>query len=490
MTARFAAYSLLLGNFVVGSCVTAPAGMLNQLSAGIGATIVETGLLVTWGAVVLCFGSPIMAAVTTRIDRRTLLAGSALIMALTNVASAFAPDYLTLLVIRLVMLVAAAPFTPQAAGTIALLVPEKERPGAISFVFIGWSLSIALGLPIVQFLAENAGWRMAYASLGGAALLITILLWFGLPGGLRGAPMSLKSWGDIARNRRILRILAVTAIQVSGLFAIFTYVAPLLTNYAGASVGTVAAFFAAFGVAGLVGNIIATRVVAAIGPLQTTFVFFGAHPCRHDPLGPRLRFTRGDVRRRALSRARPCRDQFDAAGAPRRGGAATRQRQRRAQYVMHLYRPGRRLGHRRFSFRPRLYRNAERRRDHLRRPRHRRLDDDSRTGRDAAKLHIETLINNRRADRWRETTRRKPGRPRPIFAADRASIPVRPDVRVSARRRHGSPPPRIARRASRHGAGAAAAPTQRTRRVCACGASESRRSARRARDERCRHSYC
>lgn len=276
MNARFAAYSLLLGNFVVGSCVTAPAGMLNQLSAGLGATIVETGLLVTWGAVVLCFGSPIMAAVTTRIDRRTLLAGSALVMAVTNLASAFAPDYLTLLIIRLIMLVGAAPFTPQAAGTIALMVPEKERPGAISFVFIGWSLSIALGLPIVQFLAANAGWRIAYASLGGAAVVITILLWFGLPGGLRGAPMSLKSWGDIARNSRILRILAVTAIQVSGLFAIFTYVAPLLTQYAGASVGTVAAFFAAFGVAGLVGNVVATRVVALVGPLQTTFVFFAA----------------------------------------------------------------------------------------------------------------------------------------------------------------------------------------------------------------------
>ena len=81
MSARFAAYSLLLGNFVVGSCVLAPAGMLNDLAAGLGATIVQTGLLVTWGAVVLCFGSPIMATLTSRVDRRTLLAGSALVMA-------------------------------------------------------------------------------------------------------------------------------------------------------------------------------------------------------------------------------------------------------------------------------------------------------------------------------------------------------------------------------------------------------------------------
>jgi predicted MFS family arabinose efflux permease len=276
MSARFAAYSLLLGNFVVGASVTAPAGMLNELSSGLGVTVVQTGLLVTWGAVVLCFGSPIMASLTSRLDRRTLLAGSALLMAVANLASAAAPEYWSLLVIRLLMLVAVAPFTPQAAGTIALIVPEKERASAISFVFIGWSLSLALGLPIMGFLADQIGWRAGYAALGLAAAAVTLLLYFGLPSGLRGAAMSLKSWAEIARNRRIILILVVTAVQVSGQFAIFTYLAPLVTRYAGGTVGTVAAFFGVFGVAGLVGNIIASRIVGRLEALRTTLVFMGA----------------------------------------------------------------------------------------------------------------------------------------------------------------------------------------------------------------------
>jgi predicted MFS family arabinose efflux permease len=88
--------------------------------------------------------------------------------------------------------------------------------------------------------------------------------------------MSLKSWAEVARNRRILLILSVTAIQVTGQFAIFTYLAPLLTKYAGAGVGTIGGFFAAFGVAGLVGNVIATRIVGRLGSLQTGIVFLGA----------------------------------------------------------------------------------------------------------------------------------------------------------------------------------------------------------------------
>ena len=85
-------------------------------------------LLITFGAIVLCVGSPLTAWLTSRIERRTLLTATLAVLALTNAASAFAPDYASLLVIRLVMLAVGALYTPQAAGTGALIVPaEKAR---------------------------------------------------------------------------------------------------------------------------------------------------------------------------------------------------------------------------------------------------------------------------------------------------------------------------------------------------------------------------
>jgi predicted MFS family arabinose efflux permease len=106
----------MLGNVVTGCSVLAPAGMLAELSAGLDVSIRTAGLLVTFGAIVLCIGSPVTAWLTSRIERRTLLAGTIAVLALANFASALAPDYASLLAIRLVMLAVGALYTPQAAG--------------------------------------------------------------------------------------------------------------------------------------------------------------------------------------------------------------------------------------------------------------------------------------------------------------------------------------------------------------------------------------
>ena len=90
----------MLGNIVTGTSIFAPAGMLNELAADLGVTVRAAGLLVTFGALVLCVGSPLTAWLTSRIERRMLLSGTLAVFAITNIASAFAPDFATLMVIR------------------------------------------------------------------------------------------------------------------------------------------------------------------------------------------------------------------------------------------------------------------------------------------------------------------------------------------------------------------------------------------------------
>jgi MFS transporter, DHA1 family, inner membrane transport protein len=104
----------MLGNIVTGCSVLAPAGMLTELSESLGVSICTAGLLITFGAVVLCLGSPVTAWLTSRIERRTLLAATLAVLALANAASAFALDYATLLVIRLLMLAVGVIYRPRA----------------------------------------------------------------------------------------------------------------------------------------------------------------------------------------------------------------------------------------------------------------------------------------------------------------------------------------------------------------------------------------
>ena len=162
---RFAPTALMFGNIVTGCSILAPAGMLIELAADLDITVHTAGLLVTFGAIVLCIGSPLTAWLTSRIERRTLLAFTLAVLVLGNIASAFAPSYAALLIVRLIMLAVGALYTPQAAGTAALIVPAEKRGGAIAYVFLGWSLAAAVGLPLITFLTSHYGWRAAYGGI-------------------------------------------------------------------------------------------------------------------------------------------------------------------------------------------------------------------------------------------------------------------------------------------------------------------------------------
>src|SRR4051794_33457004 len=128
---RFAPTALMLGNFVTGCSVLAPAGMLHELSAGLDVSVRDAGLLITFGAVVLCIGSPLTAWLTSRIERRTLLIATLALFAIANAASALAPSYAALLEIRLIMLAVGALYTPQAAGTAGPIGPAPPPGGAL-----------------------------------------------------------------------------------------------------------------------------------------------------------------------------------------------------------------------------------------------------------------------------------------------------------------------------------------------------------------------
>jgi len=267
---------LMLGNVVIGMTILGPAGMLSELAAGLGVGIHDTGLLVTYGAVMLCIGSPVMAWLTTRIDRRVLLVTTLAILAIGQAASALIPNYHAILLLRLLMLAIGAVYTPQAAATVSLIVPEKERPSAIAFVFLGWSLAIAGGLPLVTFVADHFGWRMVYSALAALAAVAAVLLFAVLPKGLQGAHLSPHSFALIGRNKRMLLILLVTLLQTSGQFTVFIYLAPLLKALTGEGAAVAGAFFAFYGVTGLIGNVVASAIVTGFGTQKTLALFMGS----------------------------------------------------------------------------------------------------------------------------------------------------------------------------------------------------------------------
>ena len=249
----------------------------------------------------LCIGSPLTAWLTSRIERRTLLTATLAILALANVASAFAPDYASLLVIRLVMLAVGALYTPQAAGTVALIVPEEKRGSTIAYIFLGWSLAAAVGLPLITL--DRQPLRLARGVWRHRRDRLHQFPAAGVASAARTDRRAGRSQ-DLGRCRRatglIVLLLSITTLQMSGQFVVFTFMGPLLTKLTEAGPDAIGLVFALYGVFGFVGIAIATRIVDSWGAYKTSLLFTARVADRHRRMGAQRRHLPVDGRSVAI----------------------------------------------------------------------------------------------------------------------------------------------------------------------------------------------
>jgi predicted MFS family arabinose efflux permease len=268
--------ALLVGNFVIGTSVVAPAGILNELSHDLDVSIRVASYLIAFGSAVLCVGSPLMSWLTSNLDRRLALAGAMLVIAVTHIASAFVTTFEPLLAIRMVMLLAAAFFTPQAASLAGVVAAPEKRASTVAYVFIGWSLALAVGVPLITAIASRYGWQASFLAIGAIGLVCFGFLCFALPARFITPPVDLKAWGELFRSPAILTLLAISAIFACGQFMVLTFIAPLLVLLGKTNADGISLAIALYGIAGIVGSVVAARIVGSVGPFATSLIFAGS----------------------------------------------------------------------------------------------------------------------------------------------------------------------------------------------------------------------
>ncbi len=268
-------WSLTLGNFAIGTGVMIVPGMLNELSADLAASPAVIGMLISAFAMTICIGGPFLASWTSAIERRKLLTAALALYAVMHVAAAFAPGYDTLLLARMVTAIGAALFTAQAAATAGLLVPPEARGKAIGLVFLGWSFAAVAGTPIGAYLGAHIGWRPTMALVGLLSAAFAAWVWMQIPRKLFIPPMDRAAWKSLFGNTPLLLAIAVTAIQAVGVFTVFSYMAVVLKDFIGATPAIISLMFLGFGATGVIGNVIATRMMDRAGPVRVGMVAMG-----------------------------------------------------------------------------------------------------------------------------------------------------------------------------------------------------------------------
>jgi predicted MFS family arabinose efflux permease len=258
-------WSLLFGNFVIGTGVMVVPGTLNDIGSSLAVSVAVAGQLITAAAVVMCLGAPLLASVVAGWDRRRLLALSMLWYAVFLGLGALAPDFGTLMVLRVLAVVSPAIFTPQAAACIGLLVTPAQRGRAITFVFLGWSVASVVGMPLGAWIGGTLGWRSAFGFVAFLSVLSAAWVWRSLPNGVRPPAFSRAAWGETLKSRALMLCVAVTLLYSAGQFVLFSYFAPYFKVHLQASATELSLLFACFGACGLVGNLLMSRHIDRIG---------------------------------------------------------------------------------------------------------------------------------------------------------------------------------------------------------------------------------
>lgn len=258
-------WSLLFGNFVIGTGVMVVPGTLNDIGTSLAVSVAVAGQLITAAALMMFVGAPLLASVVAGWDRRRLLALSMLWYAVFLGLSALMPDFGSLLVVRVLAVISPAIFTPQAAACIGLLVSPAQRGRAITFVFLGWSVASVVGMPLGAWIGGTLGWRASFGFVAMLSFFSAAWVWRSLPDGIRPPAFSRAAWGETLQSRALMLCVVVTLLYSAGQFVLFSYFAPYFKLHLQATPLELSLLFACFGAFGLLGNVVMSRHIDRIG---------------------------------------------------------------------------------------------------------------------------------------------------------------------------------------------------------------------------------
>ncbi|MFF3449370.1 MFS transporter [Streptomyces sp. NPDC002667] len=277
--------ALAVGAFGIGTTEFAMMGLLPDVAGDLGISIPSAGHLVSAYALGVVIGAPLLAAATARMPRRTVLMALMALFVAGNALSALAPDENWLLAARFLSGLPHGAFFGVGAVVATGLVAPERKARSVSLMFLGLTVANIAGVPAATLVGQHLGWRATFlgvSAIGVAAVAALFLLIPRTPahaptGGLRGELAAL-------RPLPVWLALGTTVAGFAALFSAYSYIAPMLTDAAGYTEGSVTPLLALFGVGATAGNLLGGRLAdqamrgTLFGGLASLVVVLAAFP--------------------------------------------------------------------------------------------------------------------------------------------------------------------------------------------------------------------
>ncbi|KAF1050069.1 MFS transporter [Xylophilus sp.] len=247
--------ALALGVFGLVTAEFLPASLLTAMARDLHVSDGAAGQAVTATALVGAVAAPTIPLLTRNLDRRAVMLALTVLLLASNALSATAASLPALLAARVVLGVALGGFWSMAGALAMRLVPAHRLARAMALIFTGVSVATVCAAPIGAGMGALWGWRSAFAAAGAvsvATLAVQLLTLPALPP--RDRP-DLRVLGQLLRRPAVRAALLAVLLVISGHFAGFTYVRPLMEQVTHLPVGAVSAVLLAYGIGGFFGNL-------------------------------------------------------------------------------------------------------------------------------------------------------------------------------------------------------------------------------------------
>ncbi len=256
--------SLAAGYFTLGVGSLAVVGLIDPIAAEFTASRAAVAQLVTAFALTYAVAAPLLQTVIGGWDRRwAILLGLGLI-AVAAAAGALTDSFAILAASRLVMAIGAAMVGPMASSLAASVVPDAQRGAALGKVFAGMTMATVLGVPLAGWLGGIVGWRGVIWAVAAMAVLTAVAVWQSVPSGSVGMRSGMAALKGVLLNRVLTPAIGVTLFQMASQFAIYALIAAYLMSEQGVPAAMVPVALAVYGVGGVLGNSVATMLLARI----------------------------------------------------------------------------------------------------------------------------------------------------------------------------------------------------------------------------------
>ncbi|UYO06528.1 MFS transporter [Paenibacillus sp. PSB04] len=251
---RWKIYILAIASFLVGTSEFVIAGILDMLAKDVGVSVAAAGQLITVYSLAYAIGTPILVALTARMDRKKLMLLALGLFFIGNLITITSTGYGMLMGARIILAISTGVFMVVALTVAAKIAHPGKQGGSIATVLLGFNLALILGVPLGRVIAGSYDWKVIFTGIGVLSLLAMLVLLLAIPKSEGEAPVPIREQLALFKTPRISAALSISFFWIMGYTILYTYITPFLLTITGMSERMVSIGLFAFGLASLLGS--------------------------------------------------------------------------------------------------------------------------------------------------------------------------------------------------------------------------------------------